>query len=424
MSFTEDGMYDRNTVIEVVLDTQWLFEGFQLTNGSELVGRIAHFFQENPEWNATGYNEKIAQLAGTSLNNVNLLEIYWGDWGIYGDATMFANQTIPLLGHPTQSSIFKPIFIALTLVTLAVVILRMYSRMVITGFIRSYDFVLLAGFVITLGFGLQNAIILSTNTYYQGVWDKNWIDFQVEQDSSLSASILYPVAVLVIKASLLLFYYSLSVWHPLRWATIGTGFFVVANTLTAILGWAFQCSPTLPWKHENYMNPNGVCPVDTWKLEVATGSINILTDVAIWVIPLPMIWKMQLSIRERIISVFTLGVGALACVACAIRVLNINKAWNGSTEETNASIICTWTIVELYLAQICASIPAIRALVLKKAPHLLGTETDEHKGNKYDQFDHYDQYPDFSSQTSLNKQSPEGSAAQNEQYGDRAEAKV
>ncbi|EPS44624.1 hypothetical protein H072_1400 [Dactylellina haptotyla CBS 200.50] len=424
MSSNEVSMDDKNMVIGVVLDTEWLFEGFQMTKGSELVSRMARFFESNPDFNETGYDEKIAQLAGTSVSNVNLLKMFYGDWPTYADVVGFSNQTIPMLGHPTQSRAFLPVFIVLTVVTMIVVALRMYSRLTITGFVRSYDYVLLAGFFMTLGFGLQNAVILNTHTFNRGVWDKNWIDFQVEQDSSLSASILYPLTVLVIKFSLLLFYYKLSVWHPLRWATIGTALFVIANTIATIFGWAFQCNPTLPWKHQNYMNPDGECPVDTWKLEIATGSINIITDVVIWLIPMPMIWKMQLSLRERIISVFTLGVGALACIACAIRLRNINMAWYGSPIESSASIICIWTITELYLAQICASIPAIRALVLNKAPHLLGSEPSERKENKFDQFENYDQFPDFSSHSSLGKASPDVSVVRQDQYEARAENKV
>ncbi|KAF3934337.1 hypothetical protein ABW19_dt0210573 [Dactylella cylindrospora] len=423
MSSTEVSMDEKNLIIEVIMDTQWLFEGFQTTKGSDLIATMANFFMANPDWNETGYNDKIAQVAGTSVENVDLLELYWGDWGTYSGYVQFANETIPVLGHPTQNPVFLPIFVVLTLITVGVVITRFYSRMTITGFIRSYDWVLLAGFVLTFGFGMQNAVILNTNTYYKGLWDKNWLDFQVEQDSSLSASILYPITVLVIKSSLLLFYYNLSVWHPLRWATIFTGVVVLCNTIATIFGWVFQCDPILPWKHQNYMNPNGSCPVDTWKLEVATGSVNIITDVIIWVIPLPMIWKMQLSFRERLISVLTLGVGALACIACGMRVSMINKAWYGSQEEASAAIICTWTITELYLAQICASIPAIRALLLKKAPNFLGTEVGQRKGVKPDQ---YDQFGDFSSGTSIenDKTSPNISIMRQESFDDNASNRV
>ncbi|KAK6536287.1 hypothetical protein TWF281_000529 [Arthrobotrys megalospora] len=99
-------------------------------------------------------------------------------------------------------------------------------------------------------------------------------------------------------------------------------------------------------------------------------------------------------------------------------------AWYGSGDESNASIICIWTITELYLAQICASIPAIRALVLSKAPQLLGTESGERKENIYDQYNHYDQFPDFASQSSLEKSSPEVSVVEHEHYEERVDNRV
>lgn len=158
-------MDDMNLIVEVIMDTQWLFEGHQRTKGAELIERVANFFVANPNWNETGYNAKIATLAGTAESNVDLLELYWGDWGTYSKYVQFAYDSLPLLDHPTQNPVFKPVYVVLTLLTLAVIITRIYSRITITGFIRSYDWVLLFGFVLTAAFGLQNAISKLTIKY-------------------------------------------------------------------------------------------------------------------------------------------------------------------------------------------------------------------------------------------------------------------
>lgn len=52
----------------------------------------------------------------------------------------------------------------------------------------------------------------------------------------------------------------------------------------------------------------GKC-INDYAQDVATGALNIFSDLAILVLPLPMLWKLQLHMKHRLslIAIFMLG---------------------------------------------------------------------------------------------------------------------
>lgn len=137
---------------------------------------------------------------------------------------------------------------------------------------------------------------------------------------------LYSITVFLIKWSLLLFYWQLTVWNPLRIATGAMFVIVLVNSLLMIFIWTFFCRPVNYWSGDSYWG--GVsCSLNLYtRSQIILPSINIATDVIIWIIPLPMVWKIRQGYRERFLTFVTFGVGALACIACGIRYVFIITA--------------------------------------------------------------------------------------------------
>ncbi|KAK6497755.1 hypothetical protein TWF481_012157 [Arthrobotrys musiformis] len=356
---TSEGKKSNIIASELVSTTQEWLQSVQNASTPAAAADYAKFLDASEEW----------------------VEIVWanffGSGESYRQFIALVNDVIPALGHPTQSAHFLPLFIVLTIITTAVFALRIYSRLKVGGYIRAYDWIILAGFIITLATGIMRAYILTGPVHYRGVWDQSWDDYNSLESSSLANNICYPVVVFLVKASLLLFYYQLTAWHPLRWATIITFGIVTCNSLALLFGYTFRCIPVLGWKGLNFLD--AYCPVTVWKLELGTSIVNIVTDVVIWLIPLPMIFKIIHTPTERILGVLTFGVGALACVCCGMRLSVMHNAWfsNEVGKPMDSSIVATWTQTELYMAIICSSVPAIRALIIKKAPKILGLTEEQ-----------------------------------------------
>ncbi|EGX46834.1 hypothetical protein AOL_s00097g260 [Orbilia oligospora ATCC 24927] len=349
---TSEGQKSNIVASELVSSTNDWLQGVQNANTS--AAEYAEFLDTSEEW----------------------VEVVWanffGSGESYREFIALVNGVIPALGHPTQSAHFLPLFASLTIITTIVFALRIYSRLKVGGYIRAYDWIILAGFIITLATGIMRAYILTGPVHYRGVWDQSWDDYNALESSSLANNICYPIVVFLVKTSLLLFYYQLTAWKPLRWATIITFAVVTCNSLALLFGYTFRCIPVLGWRGLNFLN--AYCPVKVWKLELGTSIVNIVTDVVIWLIPLPMIFKIIHTPTERFLAVLTFGIGALACICCGMRLSVMHNAWFSKEigKPMDSSIVATWTQTELYMAIICSSVPAIRALIIKKAPRILG----------------------------------------------------
>ncbi|KAF3225349.1 hypothetical protein TWF191_005400 [Orbilia oligospora] len=119
----------------------------------------------------------------------------------------------------------------------------------------------------------------------------------------------YPMVVLSIKLALLIFYYQLSTWRALRTAVLVTGFISIGNALGGFFAFLFQCTKVNFWDSEFDLTLR--CEVHTLKAILGTGIVNIITDALVWVIPMPLVWRLQLYTRERIIAFFTFGLGGM-----------------------------------------------------------------------------------------------------------------
>ena len=68
--------------------------------------------------------------------------------------------------------------------------------------------------------------------------------------------------------------------------------YLFSNFITLL----FSCSPIA--KHWKPDIP-GHC-IETIKADYRYGSLNFITDLIMFVLPLPMVWKLQLSLKQKI----------------------------------------------------------------------------------------------------------------------------
>lgn len=108
------------------------------------------------------------------------------------------------------------------------------------------------------------------------------------------------------KLSLLTFYLQLSPFPKFRvpvWISIGL---VSCYTIiiTALL--VFTCDPI--WMGWSALPDESKC-LDRGPLYIATGVSNIVTDVIIFLLPIPTVMSLQMSIEKKIAALFVFGLG-------------------------------------------------------------------------------------------------------------------
>jgi fucose permease len=193
------------------------------------------------------------------------------------------------------------------------------------------------------------------------------------------------------KTSILIFYLRMSknTQKILRLASYAT--LVVVNVAGVVLTFmnAFQCSP-IKAAYDPTETADRCISIVT--LYLCSAPVNIITDLAILVLPIPVLTGMRLPQRQKTILVITFALGIFVAIVDVVRIyylqqaadvqsMSLSKAKLGSGVDFsfNASTALMWSAVEVNVGIICACIPTLKPLIKRILPAML----TDHSGNTY-----------------------------------------
>ena len=192
-------------------------------------------------------------------------------------------------------------------------------------------------------------------------------------------------ALMATKTSICLFYLTLAKNQQIfKWLNIAT--LVVVNVAGIALTFLniFQCRPTGA-AFDDPIPPSAIC-IDVVTLYLSSAPVNIITDLALLFLPMPILTGMRLPRNEKIILIVTFSFGAFVAVVDVVRIAYLESAAlarfqaNAGSSATNAeydypwiaSLSFMWSAVEVHVGIICACVPGVKPLVAKVFPALLG----------------------------------------------------
>ncbi|KAI0521775.1 fucose permease [Xylaria bambusicola] len=283
-----------------------------------------------------------------------------------------------------------PVVFAVTTGTLVLASVFVGARLACRSFIVrqvSWDdyFIVIAWF---LAFGLSFAIDYGA-TIGLGRHD---VDIPAHNRDPLLRSeyaftVLYNPALMAFKTSVLIFYLRLSknTQKVLRLASWAVLIIVnLAGTVLTLLN-IFQCNPV-----ESAFNTDdtGQC-IPLLAEFICSAPINIVTDLAILALPLPVLTGMRLPPRQKIILIMTFALGIFITVVDVVRIYYLQKAisdasstFSGNLDPNfsfgvspefswNASLALLWSAVEVNVGITCACIPTLKPLIIRILPAML-----------------------------------------------------
>ncbi|RAH82874.1 hypothetical protein BO86DRAFT_447469 [Aspergillus japonicus CBS 114.51] len=93
---------------------------------------------------------------------------------------------------------------------------------------------------------------------------------------------------------------------------------------------------------------------------------DFIMDIIIWLLPLPRIWSLNMSVRRRLLLGLIFLVGLLAIAASATRMIiyitHVVNAFAESDGETLITYLLFWTMVECGLGVIVICLPSLRSV--------------------------------------------------------------
>ncbi|KAI9734046.1 MAG: hypothetical protein M1818_006984 [Claussenomyces sp. TS43310] len=292
-----------------------------------------------------------------------------------------------------------PLAFIVTTTTLAIasifVLARLISRLAILRHVTCDDFFILAGWLVAVGlsclidYGTRNGL---------GRYDVNILDgwMPALRRCEYAFAVMYNPALMLTKTSILVFY--------LRLARTTTPFLRIASYLTlAVVNIAgivltfltiFQCNPVGAVFASEGRHAKCI-PLLT--LYLASAPVNIITDLAVLVLPIPVLTGMQLPRKQKNILVVTFALGVFVVAVDVVRVYFLQQAFittaPGSLSASYgpisqiggqpnfswyASLSLMWSAVEVNVGIICACIPTLKPLFIRVLPNFIDYQATSH----------------------------------------------
>ena len=196
------------------------------------------------------------------------------------------------------------------------------------------------------------------------------------------------------KTSILLFYLRLAKTQMLfKWMTIATLAVVNLGGIALTFVNTFQCRP-IGAAFETPIPSSATCE-DIVTLYLSSAPLNIITDLAILFLPMPVLTAMQLPRKQKTILIITFGFGFFVAVVDVVRIAYLQEAAssrlaaiqsNGNKSGTNlrnttdvswyASLSFMWSAVEVNVGIMCACVPGLKPLVSRFMPNVLRDKGD------------------------------------------------
>ncbi|KAF3031781.1 hypothetical protein E8E11_000960 [Didymella keratinophila] len=242
------------------------------------------------------------------------------------------------------------------------VALRFATRL-LTKCVRADDWCILAALLLATA-TYTSAYEMTHYNFGKHLWDLESGQLQMALRYFYVCWNLYVITLGLVKISLVVFY--LQVFEDRRfrivcWAVIG---FISLSTIIIQFLTIFACTPIQSfWDRDT----KGQC-LDVGAIGFANSALAIIQDLIILFMPMPGLWGLQMKRSRKIAVAFMFAVGAFGCITTIIRLhslagfkISLDPTW----DYTNVVI---WTGAELAAGIVCASLPAVRQLLMMILP--------------------------------------------------------
>ncbi|KAH7378655.1 hypothetical protein BKA64DRAFT_648651 [Cadophora sp. MPI-SDFR-AT-0126] len=93
--------------------------------------------------------------------------------------------------------------------------------------------------------------------------------------------------------------------------------------------------------------------INVSKILLARGSINVVTDLAMPVLPIALVWKLKVKMKQKVALVGLFKTGTLVCIVSAIRLKLVWDLIRSPDFTWLGAELNVWSVLEVYIGIIC-----------------------------------------------------------------------
>ncbi|EEQ84351.2 uncharacterized protein BDCG_01156 [Blastomyces dermatitidis ER-3] len=180
----------------------------------------------------------------------------------------------------------------------------------------------------------------------------------------VGAQVVYKVTIALSKISIIFLYLRIFVGKIFRRTCWSLIWIVICYTIGSSTATVFQCTPIhRAWQRQ----VPGTC-INLTISWYSNAAFSILSDLAILILPMPVIKSLLLPKKEKIGLMSIFAVGIFVCITSVLRSMKLDVATKNFDVTWSSIDSSMWTIFETNIAIICACMPTFKAPISKIFP--------------------------------------------------------
>ncbi|KAL4964215.1 uncharacterized protein BDV14DRAFT_77866 [Aspergillus stella-maris] len=206
------------------------------------------------------------------------------------------------------------------------------------------------------------------------MWALNKEDIIQQMKLFYIGIIYFYFSVAITKLAILFFYLRIFTTRTFKRVTYGLIALCSAYAMAAIFQSAFDCSPpSYFWTRFDGVSQGTCLPYAAFKV---MPPINIVLDVAVMVLPLPLLLRLNLPWAKKLRVVSMFSVGILIIIAGTLRMTHLYHSITAYNITYNGGEISYFGVIEADVSVMCTCMPAIAALLKRVLPRWFGSAPD------------------------------------------------
>ncbi|KAL5374832.1 hypothetical protein DPSP01_011668 [Paraphaeosphaeria sporulosa] len=268
-----------------------------------------------------------------------------------------------MLDHNTrgrQAVILSSVFSAFATLT---VLLRLYTRLFVIRYLGVEDYFVSIALVCSIGLNICIGIQAKHGMGLH-IWELQPVDSLYSLKAFYASLIVYYLSLGFTKVSILLQYRRVFSTRKFQIACDVVLAVVVVYAFWTVLSSIFGCKPIQAfWTLKHPFK----C-LDQFTVWFFNGAMNILTDLSIIVLPMPVIRKLNLPRRQKQALIGIFAIGGFVCLVSILRLQSLVAISNSPDPTYNNPPAATWSSIETNVGIICSCLPCLRPLVTRYLP--------------------------------------------------------
>ncbi|KAJ5549326.1 hypothetical protein N7513_006560 [Penicillium frequentans] len=245
--------------------------------------------------------------------------------------------------------------------------LRIYSRLVVKRVVLGLDdWTIIVAQILVVG--LFAATILAEDSGVgKHIWAGTMDDVVQLQRNLWAYAFVYIACLVLVKSSIISFYRRI---FNMNWALWACLFIVIGWGIGSLITLLVACRP-ISYFWNWYIDPDGgKCLFDLYYFYIGNAVANVATDGLILMIPMLIVWKLQMQNFQKLLVCGIFFIGGVAIIVSIIRISSIMSLKTSLDVSWVMGGVYMWSQIEISVAVICACLPTLQPIICMWATNL------------------------------------------------------